>query len=203
MLDILRKFFDALLPPHPTTLSLRLETPEKFSRLFSSGNFRNIISLSNYKNEVIKAAVKANKFHNDQHAATLLAALIEKWLKDNPAKLTVFVPIPLSRVREKNRGYNQVTRVLEKVSATENILVKNLLVRTKDTLPQTKMGRHERLNNMNGVFAFREPDIDLKDYRIILVDDVVTTGTTLSSAHQVLTENLSKDLEIRCLALAH
>ena len=203
MLDILRNFFDALLPPHPTTLNLRSETPEKFLRLFKLRNFRGVMTLCDYKEEVMKTAIKANKFHNDQHASTLLAVLVEKWLEEQPVRPTVFVPIPLSTVREKDRGYNQVTRVLEKVMVKESILVKNLLIRTKDTLPQTKMQRNERLTNMNGVFAFKGSGTDLGSYRVILVDDVITTGSTLTSAYEVLKANLPESSEVVCLALAH
>jgi competence protein ComFC len=82
-------------------------------------------------------------------------------------------------------------------------LIKKLLIRKIDTIPQTKMDRDERLNNMTNVFAFIEPDIDLQSYRIVLVDDVITTGATISSAHKILKENLPSGTEILCLALAH
>ncbi len=203
MLDILRKVFDTLLPPHPTVLNLRSETPQKFLRFYLPKTFLHHVILSDYKEEVMETAIKANKFHNDQHASKLLSILIAKWLGEQPIKPTILVPIPLSSTREKDRGYNQVTRVLEKVVNERNILLKNLLIRTKDTRPQTKMNRDERLSNMTNVFAFIEPDIDLQSYRIVLVDDVITTGATMSSAHKILKENLPYGTEILCLALAH
>jgi len=203
MLDILRNFFDTLLPPHPTILSLRPETPEKFLRLYSTKTFQNCVTLSSYKQGIIKSAIKANKFHNNTHASKLLAKLLEKWLFSLPEKPTVFVSIPLSSIREKERGYNQVDRILTNLAKLDNCLIKKLLIRKIDTIPQTKMDRGERLNNMTNVFAFIEPDIDLQSYRIVLVDDVITTGATMSSAHKILKENLPAGTEILCLALAH
>lgn len=202
MLYILRKFIDCLLPPHPTTLIIRAETPEKFLRYFKPKTFQGTIALSEYKEEIVKNAIKANKFHNDNQAAILLAKLIEKWLEEQIVKPTILVPIPLAKTREQNRGYNQVTRILEKIANHENVLVENLLIRTRETPPQTKLSRSERLTNLKNVFAFRETRINLQSYRIVLIDDVVTTGTTLNSAYEVLKEKLPNNEIIR-LALAH
>ncbi len=203
MLDILRKIFDTLLPPHPTILNLRSETPQKFLRFYLPKTFLHYVVLSDYKEEVMRTAIKANKFHNDQHASKLLSILIAKWLGEQPMRPTILIPIPLSSTREKDRGYNQVTRVLEKVVNGKNILLKNLLIRIKDTRPQTKMNRDERLGNMNDVFVFQGTDINLQSYRLVLIDDVVTTGATMSSAYKVLKGNLPEDTEIVCLALTH
>ena len=96
-----------------------------------------------------------------------------------------------------------IIKLIKNNNNNKNILLKNLLIRIKDTRPQTKMNRDERLGNMNDVFVFQGTDINLQSYRLVLIDDVVTTGATMSSAYKVLKGNLPKDTEIVCLALTH
>ena len=203
MLDIFTKLLDHLLPPHPSILRLRKEKPEDFLHFFSPQKYGNCVYLSNYSNNLINLAIKANKFHNNHHASKLLSTLLNKWLKSLPKKPTILVPIPLTKKHERDRGYNQVLRILQNLETNEQNLILNLLSKTRDTVSQTKLNRQQRLNNQAGVFGFAKPDIDIKSYRVILVDDVVTTGATMSSAYKVLRKNLPKDTEILCLALAH
>lgn len=203
MLDIFNKFIDYILPPHPSVLALRQEKSDNFIRFFAPQKYGNCFTLSEYHNKLINSAIIANKFHNDRHASKLLAVLLDQWLYTLPKKQTVFIPIPLSKQREKERGYNQVLNILQAMETRENVSIINLLHKAKDTTPQTKLNRQERLNNMTNVFVFSSANLTLQDKRLVLVDDVVTTGTTMRSAYQVLSENVPKDTEIICLALAH
>ncbi len=203
MLDIFTKLIDCLLPPHSSVLKLRREKVENFNRLFRPQIYKDTLVLSDYSSELIKLAIKANKFHKDNHASKLLATLLNKWLGTLSKKPTILIPIPLSKQREKERGYNQVVRILQNLERRDNILILNLLRKIKDTTPQTKLNRQQRLHNMENVFVFDKPDTDLQSYRVILIDDVITTGTTISSAYKVLKGNLPEGTEILCLALAH
>jgi predicted amidophosphoribosyltransferase len=120
---------------------------------------------------------------------------------------TVLIPIPLSETRERERGFNQVTRVLEHASILpQHKLKKNWLERQIDTTRQTSLGRQARLKNMQGAFAvspqLRQVEwIDIS--RIIICDDVMTTGATLEAARTVLREAVPKHVTIICLAWAH
>lgn len=202
MLDIFAHIYDIIFPPNESIKRLRNESRDNFVRHFSSHKFANCIALSDYTNPYIKAAITANKFHDSNKAATLLSALIEHWLRTLPDKPTIFVPIPLSSARLKQRGYNQVTRILESSTLT-NLKIKELLVRIKETKPQTTLKRAERIKNIKDAFQFREQQIDSSIKRIIIVDDVVTTGATILDARKTLSFHIPKDCEIICLALAH
>lgn len=203
MLDIFYRLLDIVIPPHSSVLQLRTETQETFVRFFSPRVVNNCFVLSEYKEPTIRLAINANKFHNDYHSAKLLASLFNKWLISLPDKPTILVPIPLSKEREKDRGYNQVARILDRLIVSENTKIKNILTRYINTSPQTQKDRKHRLAEMNNVFRYRPQNLKLNDYRIILVDDVITTGATISSAYKVLRKNLPSDTEILCLALAH
>lgn len=203
MLDIFGKIFETLFPVHPSVKLIKNETPEKFIRFFSLHFITNCIALSSYNQPIVRSALNANKFHNNNHASKLLATLLQTWFNTLPERPTIFVPIPLSTARERERGYNQVTKVIRLIAKDEKILFKNLLIRTKDTKPQTQLTREQRLINLVDVFNYKNTELEFSNYRVVLVDDVVTTGTTMKYAYNVLKQNLPKKCEIICVALSH
>ena len=201
MQDIFLRFFDAIFPPHESALYLRKETPEGFIKHFSPHTFANSIVLSDYQNPTIRTAITANKFHNNEKASALLAVLIEHWLATLPEAPTVFVPIPLSATRRRERGYNQVTRVLE--HSRHPIEIQEFLVRNKNTKPQTSLQREQRFENVENAFTLCQQDVDFSAARIVIIDDVITTGATMRAAHNTLLPHIPNECEIICLALSH
>lgn len=203
MLGILLKISDLILPPPPPTLLLRHEKPDGLLPLLSPVFLSsNIIALSNFKSPKINAAITTNKFHNYQKATQLLSIMFETWLLTLPTRPTYLVPIPLGPIRQKERGYNQVKRVL-KLSKNPNIIVLDLLKKEKDTKPQTSLTRQERLSNVKNIFTLQGMTTLKTGARVIICDDVTTTGATLNEARATLAPHLPKDCELICLALAH
>ncbi len=203
MLDIFLKIIDSIFPPPDSIKKLKHENSQNFLRHFSEHKYQNCLTLSDYNNPFIKSAITANKFHDYERAGILLATLVEHWLSTQPESLIIFVPIPLSSTRLKSRGYNQVTRVLEKID-NDNVSIQNLLIRNIDTKPQTSLHRAERLKNLDNAFTYKiSIPQDYSNKKIVIVDDVLTTGATILSAEKVLRQNLPGGCEIICLALAH
>jgi len=110
------------------------------------------------------------------------------------------VPIPLHPDRENQRGYNQAFIIAEKLTVLSEIKVSTeLIYRTKKRKPQSKMDLKNRSKNIEGVF---EADDDYKTCeRILLIDDVVTTGSTVKEAKKIL-EKAGHNV-IGAAALAH
>lgn len=202
MLNIFTKLYDTVFPQNESVRRLRHETPEHFIQNFSPHLFAGCVVLSDYSNPVIQAAITANKFHNNERAAILLSVLLERWVETIPESKTIFVPIPLSPSRQKERGYNQVTRVLESMSHTE-VEIQELLIRIKSTKPQSSLKRDERFTNIEDAFVFNKTKTKFKASRIVLIDDVITTGATMRAAYDTLALHLPEDCKINCLALAH
>jgi len=116
---------------------------------------------------------------------TIFSSLIEESVFDE--KRYVLIPIPLSKKRFRERGYNQVEKVIR--SALTSLpasvsLSTTVLKRTRETLPQTTLSRSKRLTNMQEAFSVSE-NLDT-NCTYIVVDDVMTTGATMQAALKAL-----------------
>ena len=111
------------------------------------------------------------------------------------------VPVPLHPSREKERGYNQSALVAYAMEARLGVPVRtDLMARTRRTATQTKLNAAERVQNVAGAFEVRCPE-SVRGRRILLVDDVLTTGATVNACTEAL---LSAGARRVCLAaLAH
>ncbi len=201
MLNILTTLTDLIAPPSASVLIVRKYQPPAMSQFLSPQHIDKAVALAHFHSPVIHAAVVANKFHNYEKASKLLAALLSQWLSTLPATPTYLVPIPLGPKRQKERGYNQVERIIRHVTLP-NTRYLLLLRRVRDTVPQTDLSRTARIENTKGAFAI-EPHLLPQSGRLVLVDDVLTTGATLRSAAAVIAPHLPKNCELLTVAIAH
>ena len=132
--------------------------------------------------------------------ARLIAAKFEKQLSD--MNVQALVPIPLHAARKNHRGYNQAELLSRELSIITNLeLADNILYRHKRRRPQSKLELRERSGNVAGVFSVIEGDNDIR--RIILVDDVVTSGATVLEAKKCLEQNGYEVAGIVAIAHGH
>ncbi len=120
-----------------------------------------------------------------------------------PSDTTIIVPIPPSESGSKKRGYNQtymIARALKREATFTCKLEPNALLKTRGTIKQATIhDRTSRLANMSGVFEAKRALVRKKV--IILVDDIVTTGATLSDAKRALYEAGAK--HVIAITIAH
>ena len=95
------------------------------------------------------------------------------------------VPVPLHQERLKERGFNQTEEIFGEWLAKKNLPLRNFLIRTRATPKLYKLGRAEREKILSGAFAAAE-QIDLHGKKILIVDDIFTTGTTCRECANVL-----------------
>ena len=137
-----------------------------------------------------------------------LAPRLAAWLQRAAAPLLpeadVVVPVPLHRWRLLARRFNQAA-VLARLVAREAdaIMVPDLLVRTRRTATQTRLSRPERRRNVRGAFAVRRSRLSLVAGRsVLLVDDVMTTGATVSACARALRRAGAARVDVATLARA-
>jgi len=123
--------------------------------------------------------------------------------------MDMVVPVPLYRQRLRKRGYNQASMVLRpwKDQAWQQALPQPLaintqiLARIRPTSPQTGLGRKDRQSNVRQAFRLKNVDI-VKQKRILLVDDVYTTGATVNECARHLMQAGAEQVDVLTIARA-
>ncbi len=172
-----------------------------------------------YRTPLMREAIWQLKYHGNRKIATLLAESMyeeiitlvgedfENNSQNNSTQKIFLLPIPLSKKRQKERGFNQgelLARAIIKID-TANIFTfaPNFLEKIKDTPSQTSISdRQKRIKNVRGCFQVPEEiRSTVFGKTIILIDDVTTTGSTLEEGRRAL---LSVGAgKVVCLAVAH
>lgn len=198
---------DLIFPPSPEDLELRkLSLENIFEKLpvAPAPPFPFITSLFAYKNKLVSTLIWNIKYKKDRHAIECGGYALYTKLKEMNLANILLIPIPISKKRRKERGYNQCELLVNEIIKldTEKIFKKDfdLLVRMKHMERQTLKNRKERLESAESVFDIGK-DLENKEIRIIIIDDVTTTGSTLKEAREVLIKNGYTN--VQALTLAH
>ena len=110
-------------------------------------------------------------------------------------------PVPLHWSRALSRGYNQTALLCEVIAKELNVPTLSPLRRSRATPKQAGLGREERKRNLTGAFAV-QPRMLLKGSSVLLIDDVLTTGSTLAAAATALLEVGAANIRILTLLRA-
>jgi ComF family protein len=146
------------------------------------------------------------KYHGIKPAGPLLGRLLHDSTRalSLPADLVV-IPVPLGPGRRKSRGFNQAETIakafLHGPSSGSIELDTSSLARTRETASQTGLTRHQRRTNVRGAFAVSRPE-RVKGRSILLVDDVMTTGTTAGECARMLRRAGAKEVFVATVARA-
>ena len=115
-------------------------------------------------------------------------------------QIDIVVPVPLHHSKKRKRGYNQSECVASGIAKSmSKQLDTKTLIRTIANPTQTKKHRFERLTNVEGIFALKNPE-NIENKHILLVDDVVTTGATLEACVSALLT--AKNVKVSVVAVA-
>lgn len=172
-----------------------LDTPN-LDRLYIAGD---------YDDKLLAELIKKYKFNYQQKIGPYLARFLcsfwdqlrrEKQLPEIAPLELLVIPIPLSKKRERSRGFNQSTILAQIFCDYFSYALNENLKRIKNRPPQSSLNEKERAKNIKNVFAWSEDILELKanakkpkileNKTIILIDDVVTTGATLNEAAKIL-----------------
>jgi len=140
----------------------------------------------------LRKAILHLKFHRREQLANRLGALLARAFESLPETESAIVsPVPLHPSRKRQRGFNQAellaSGLVRKLHREERSLqlVAHLLRRVRDTIPQVGLSVSARRENVRGVFSVARPE-RVRNRTVVLVDDVMTTGATLSACAAAL-----------------
>jgi len=133
--------------------------------------------------------------------AQLLIDFIHKYNLDI-LQFDTIVPVPLFSSKLRERSYNQSELLAKAISREFNISIsKNIAKRIKNTKSQTILSQKERWTNIGGAFKI-EPSININNKNILIIDDLITTGATVSELSKLLKEHGAATVGILTLATA-
>jgi len=164
-----------------------------------AGGLKDLYFALDYQKPLIKKSVKLFKYEPfvKELAKPLSSLIIEHFLlleKQPDFGDFILIPIPLEKKKMKWRGFNQAEEIGKELSKFLKIpLLNNILLKTRETLPQVELTGKERKENMKGAFLVQNNDL-IKNKKILLVDDIYTTGSTMKEAARVLKEAGGKEI---------
>jgi len=135
----------------------------------------------------VRDLIHSLKYHHATWAVGPLGELGREALRDtrlDPA-YDAFVPVPLHPLRRRARGYNQSELIARALAAPTKTRVLPALSRVRNTSTQTHFDRKERMQNLRGAFLLRK-NAGVSGMHLLLIDDVLTTGSTLDECARVL-----------------
>jgi predicted amidophosphoribosyltransferase len=192
---ILAAIVDLVLPRRPDAAAIARLSPEEFlacSPRRDGPAYPGIHAVFRYRDPAATAMIRELKSAGSRHAARLAAYGLASFLEESGIREAVIVPMPLSARRRRERGYNQCELLAEhlleelrrrsKGSATGFMVDAHLLERVRQGPKSALQGRAGRIAAARGAFRARDCTALPRGVRIILIDDVVTTGSTMGEA---------------------
>ncbi len=170
------------LPLVPIALCQRCGVSLKKKRFFDQA-----VSPCRYEGAA-RELLAALKYRGQLHLIPFLADLLEEAVRQRlgPKPADAVVPVPLFPVRLRERSFNQARGLAQELAKRLHLPCRSdLLVRRNPTLPQAPLSRSERLRNVQGAFT-AGPELPENGRRILLVDDVFTTGATAQACAKAL-----------------
>ena len=149
-------------------------------------------------NKNLQKLIRGLKYHNQKELAKYLAKFMyEYWQKIEDKNNFQVVPVPIFSKREQQRKYNHMKLVAEEFCKLSGCTLNtDLIIRIKDTKPQYKLKKLEREQNLSDAFKIKNENF--LPMKILLIDDICTTGSTFESMIKEFEKHNISD--ITCLA---
>ena len=165
--------------------------------------FQQARSFGYYENS-LKNLIQHLKYKKQPGVMREIRLLITQYFANSESEYNDFtiIPVPLSIQRLKERGFDQAFLIAKEVARVLSLpLLSNAMTRIRDTPYQAGLERNKRLENIKGAFEVSQPDY-VKGKKILLVDDVLTTGSTCNEVTKVLKINKVDCVNVFTLARA-
>jgi ComF family protein len=133
------------------------------------------------KRGLVQNMIRQLKYHRKTDYGLKLGRLYGNTFKESPiaSGIDIIVPVPLHKKKLAVRGYNQSEIIADGIASVfDRPVSNNNLIRQKNTLTQTRLSNEARQENIRGAFTLKD-ELEFQNKHILLVDDVLTTGSTL------------------------
>lgn len=161
-----------------------------------------LVTIFSY-NEQIKKAVACLKYNDATYLSKKFAELIFKKIKNEINNFDLIIAVPLHKKRLKKRKFNQSILLVQAIVKYNKSLkfYPDLMIRTKYNHAQVGLSKKQREKNLVNAFQVRDKYLSLiKNKKILLIDDVVTTGTTVNNCAKVLRKNGANEIVVLTIA---
>ena len=202
---------DFLFPRKP--LDITAENLCQSAKRVENWDEKDTVVLFDYHDTLPKKLIWELKYKNNDQAAKILAEAmyaemllqLGDWLAFENFEKPILIPTPISKEKLQSRGYNQIEMLISEILKldTEGNLTSEFEVvkKKKDTLDQSSLKtKSDRMKNLKDAFRVSTPS-KIKGRNIILIDDVVTTGSTIKEIKKVLKKSGAK--KVKAFVVAH
>lgn len=151
---------------------------------------------------IIRKLILDYKFHEKPYMYVCFVNFVLKNEKifEKLQSYDTIIPVPISKKRMKERGYNQSLLIAKKLSREVKIpLQVNCLLKTKNIIEQSKLNKEQRKQNIQNVYELKNGEI-LNNKRILLIDDIYTTGSTVNECAKILQQARPEKIDVLVLA---
>jgi len=209
-MNLFKSFLDFLYPG-PTTCAFCEGKPfplcpscKEHIAHFSRENYapeipgvNRVLALLPYEGRLRRRMHRLKFFEEPSHARTFAAAVRESGALAD-LSLDVVSPVPMRRDRYIQRGYNQAALLAKEIAGGLHLPYLELLSKTKSTPPQHALNKGSRQSNLLGAFR---ANADLSNLRVLLVDDILTTGSTVRECAATLKQAGAKEVFVFVLTI--
>ena len=112
----------------------------------------------------------------------------------------IILPVPIHKKRKQMRGYNQSELIAKEIAKNMNMEYSNrVLIKMVNTVPQSSLNQTQRMSNVMGIYKVINSQI-IDQKRILLIDDIFTTGSTVNECAKILKQNGAKTIDVLTIA---
>lgn len=167
----------------------------------TSRYFEELITMFKYEG-IIRKIILDYKFNEKSYTYLTFTKFIlkNKNVFEKIKSYDTIIPVPISKKRYKERGYNQSYLIAKEIAKNTDLeILNNCLIKTKNIIEQSKLNKEERKINIQGVYEIKNSAL-IKNKKILLIDDIYTTGSTVNECSKIL--NKGKTNKIGVLTIA-
>lgn len=159
-----------------------------------------MIYLFSYKD--VRKLILKYKFNNQAFLSNMFSQIIlkNKKLCRNLKFYDIIIPVPMYKIKKQKRGYNQTELITKKIAKNLELQEDSkVLLKIKNTKTQSKLNEKQRYENIKNVFYINNNE-KIQNKKVILFDDIITTGATINECAKILKQNGAKKVTVLAIA---